>query len=59
MSSQVATGRSLPKETVRMREAEIPFEARKSCAAWARLAPSAKLYSRVPRSSAWPSIVNE
>ena len=42
-----------------VRAAETPRLARKSRVAAARRAPSARLYSRVPRSSAWPSIVIE
>ena len=37
--------------------AVTPLRARKSRTAVARRAPSAMLYSRVPRSSAWPSMV--
>ena len=40
-----------------MRLAGTPRATRKSRAAAARRAPSARLYSRVPRSSAWPSTV--
>src|SRR5438552_15807469 len=59
MSLHTATGRSLPYEMVRMRCGSMPREARYSRTVWARRAPSAMLYSRVPRSSAWPSMVNE
>ena len=57
MSLQTATGRSLPYEMVRTREPLMPFWARKLRTVVARRAPSAMLYSRVPRSSAWPSMV--
>src|ERR671936_2117841 len=40
-----------------MRSAEIPSETRYVRAAIARRSPSARLYSAVPRSSQWPSIV--
>ena len=40
-----------------MRFASMPREARNERTDWARRAPSAMLYSRVPRSSAWPSMV--
>src|SRR5579862_2377917 len=40
-----------------MRAAETPRLTRYSFTALARRAPSARLYSRVPRSSAWPSTV--
>ncbi len=40
-----------------MRLRETPRATRKSRVAAARRAPSARLYSRVPRSSAWPSTV--
>ena len=40
-----------------MRCASTPREARYSRTVCARRAPSAMLYSRVPRSSAWPSTV--
>ena len=40
-----------------MREPLMPFWARKLRTVVARRAPSAMLYSRVPRSSAWPSMV--
>ena len=40
-----------------MRAPLMPFCARKLRTVVARRAPSAMLYSRVPRSSAWPSIV--
>src|SRR5262249_1573266 len=40
-----------------MRPALTPCWERYVRTAWARLAPSAMLYSRVPRSSAWPSMV--
>ena len=40
-----------------MRLALMPRETRKFRTDWARLVPSAMLYSRVPRSSAWPSMV--
>jgi hypothetical protein len=52
MSLHTATGRSLPYEMVRMRCGWTPREARNSCTVCARRAPSAMLYSRVPRSSA-------
>ena len=58
MSLHTATGRSLPYEMVCMRCAMTPREIRYSRTVWDRRAPSAMLYSRVPRSSAWPSIVN-
>ena len=40
-----------------MRPAETPRLTRYSFTALARRAPSARLYSRVPRSSQWPSTV--
>src|SRR5208282_1156813 len=57
ISSHTATGRSLPYEMVRMRCADTPREIIYSRTVCARRAPSAMLYSRVPRSSAWPSMV--
>src|SRR3954470_15860195 len=40
-----------------MRAVETPWLTRNSFTALARRAPSARLYSRVPRSSQWPSTV--
>src|SRR3954453_1951110 len=59
MSLQTATGRSLSEEMVRMRPWSIPRDTRKLRTDCARRAPSAILYSRVPRSSACPSTVKE
>ncbi len=42
-----------------MRLAATPWLTRYARVAAARRAPSARLYSRVPRSSAWPSTVTE
>ncbi len=39
-----------------MRSAWIPLATRNSLMALARRSPKARLYSRVPRSSEWPSI---
>ena len=44
-------------EIVLIRAAGTPCAARKFLIALARRSPSARLYSRVPRSSQWPSIV--
>src|SRR6476646_7528963 len=51
------TGRSLPNDIVVNRLASTPRLTRYSLTAVARRAPSARLYSRVPRSSALPSMV--
>src|SRR5215469_18556562 len=47
----VQIGRSLPYEIVSIRPEETPRLTRYSLTAFARRAPSARLYSRVPRSS--------
>src|SRR5205814_9454318 len=53
----VQIGRSLPYEIVSTRAEDTPRLTRYSFTAFARRAPSARLYSRVPRSSQCPSTV--
>src|SRR5215471_127289 len=52
----VQMGRSLPYEMVSIRSADTPWPVKNSFTALARRAPNARLYSRVPRSSALPSM---
>src|SRR5579862_9898453 len=53
--SPVQNGASFPRLLTVMRFAGMPSEARYAWTALARFSPSARLYSSVPRSSAWPS----